>query len=286
MTETLIVDGAPGERLPAPVVMGIVNATPDSFSDGGVHAGGASAVAHGLSLVAEGAHIIDVGGESSRPGAAVVGVAEELDRVMPAIEGLVEAGLGAGGSAEISIDTVKPEVATAAVAAGATIVNDVSGELGLLAARLGVGWVSMHRQGSAADMQSAPHYDDVVAEVLASCVERAVEAVSAGAPRVWLDPGIGFGKSLQHNLELIASLDRFVDTGIPLLVGVSRKSMFGALGAVSDRRVGIEVEGAVPVDDRLDGSLAVAAWAAHLGAAVLRVHDVGPTVRALRVVTA
>ena len=270
--------------------MGILNTTPDSFSDGGLHMGLAAALAHAEVLVGEGASIIDVGGESSRPGSRAVSEDEELTRTVPVIEALCsDAGpvrAGPEGAFEVSVDTVKPAVARAGVEAGATMVNDVSGALGELAGELGAAWVAMHRQGPSETMQDAPAYDDVVTEVLTSVVALAEAALSAGAPRVWIDPGIGFGKTLEHNVALLGALDRFVGSGHPVLLGASRKAMFGSLGAESDRRVGIEVGGdRVPVDDRLDGSIAVATWAGHLGVDVIRAHDVAATVSALRIVS-
>ncbi|RMH75022.1 MAG: dihydropteroate synthase [Actinomyces sp.] len=253
-------------------VMGIVNVTPDSFSDGGRWNDPERAIAFGRRLVDEGATILDIGGESTRPGARPVDTEVELARVLPVISAL------AGRvPAEISVDTTKPEVARAAAAAGATILNDVSGSLEAVAAETGMGWVAMHRRGPSATMQDDPRYDDVVAEVrahLADCLDRA-EAV--GVDRVWIDPGFGFGKTTRHNLELLAHLDEFVALA-PVLVGVSRKRSIGELTAASD---GVDAVGA---DDRLEGSLAWAVWAAELGASVVRVHDVAPTVEALAVV--
>jgi dihydropteroate synthase len=251
--------------------MGILNVTPDSFSDGGRFVDPTAAVAQGRRLVAEGAAVVDVGGESTRPGAHPVDGAEELRRVVPVVEALAP-------EVRVSIDTTKPEVARAAVAAGATLVNDVSASLGGLAAELGVGWVAMHMQGEPRTMQRAPGYDDVVSEVLAFLEERASEAARAGVAEVWIDPGIGFGKTTAHNLSLLRHLDRFVASGWPVVVGTSRKGFLGALLGESD---GVD---AVPTDDRLEGSLVTATWAMHQGVQMVRVHEVLPTVQAALVV--
>ena len=276
------------------LVMGILNVTPDSFSDGGRHADVRAAVDHGRRLIDEGADVVDIGGESTRPGAVPVSEADELRRVIPVVEALAD-------EVEVSIDTVKPAVAVAAVRAGARIVNDVSAELAEVAADHGVGWVAMHRQGDAATMQDDPHYDDVVAEVREHLVGRAERAVAAGVERVWIDPGIGFGKTLHHNLELLAGLDQLVETGYPVAVGTSRKSSLGAMLAASDHRgrfrpepdgqtgsvAGVVADhDVVTTDDRIEGSLATATWAVVQGVDLVRVHDVSPTVQAVRVVTA
>jgi len=268
--------------------MGVLNVTPDSFSDGGRYVDADAAIAHGRSLVAEGADLVDVGGESTRPGADPVDVATELARVLPVVEVLSD-------EVRVSIDTRKPEVAEAAVAAGATLVNDVSASLAAVAAATGAGWVAMHMQGEPGSMQLEPTYDDVVAEVRDLLVQRAEEARAAGVSEVWIDPGIGFGKTLAHNLALLAHLDDLVATGVPVAVGVSRKSSLGVLTAVSDARGGhpdgrlpvelAEVRSA-PVDERLDASLALAAWSVAAGAGMVRVHDVAETVRALRAMAA
>ncbi|HEY6533098.1 MAG TPA: dihydropteroate synthase [Acidimicrobiales bacterium] len=257
-----------------PLVMGIVNVTPDSFSDGGRYFDTAAAVAHGLSLLDEGADVLDVGGESTRPGASPVALDEELRRVVPVVEALAPHG-------RVSVDTRSPEVARAAVAAGATLLNDVSATLWTVAAELGVGWVAVHMQGEPGTMQVAPHYDDVVAEVCAFLDERAGAARAAGVDEIWIDPGIGFGKTLEHNLDLLAHLDRVVTLGWPVLVGTSRKASLGRLLADSDG-----VADPVPPDDRLAGSIATEVWAMHLGAAMVRAHDVKAAVQASRVVAA
>lgn len=252
-------------------VMGIVNVTPDSFYDGGRYLDVAAALAHARGLRAAGADWIDVGGESTRPGAEPVPEAEELRRVVPVIEALAAEGV------PTSIDTRKAAVAEAALAAGARMVNDVSAGLGpvVAAAGPGVAFVAMHMQGEPATMQAAPAYRDVVAEVRDHLVARAEEARRAGVAEVWIDPGVGFGKTLAHNLDLLANLDAFVATGYPVLVGTSRKGMLGTLAARADPA------GAVPPPgDRLEGSLATAVWALWRGAAMVRVHDVAATVRA------
>ena len=252
-----------------PLVMGILNVTPDSFSDGGRFFETDEAVAKGRSMIAEGADVIDVGGESTRPGAAPVEVDEELRRVVPVIEALA-------GDVRVSVDTTKEPVAEAAIAAGASLINDVSASLWPVAARRSVGWVAMHRQGTPATMQTDPRYDDVVAEVVDFLVERAGAAVDSGVPEVWVDPGIGFGKTLQHNLELLAALSSVTATGYPVLVGTSRKHFIGVLTSAGEEPD--------PVEERLPGSLATATWAMQAGAGMVRVHDVAPTVQAATLV--
>lgn len=257
-----------------PRVMGIVNVTPDSFSDGGRLASVEAAVVHGLRLVEQGADILDVGGESTRPGAAPVAEAEELSRVLPVIEGL-----RARWPGPISIDTMKPAVARAAVAAGATMWNDVTA-LGFApdslaaAAELGCDVVLMHMQGEPQSMQADPRYDDVVDEVADWLAARAEAAMAAGVAReqIWLDPGLGFGKTAAHNLALTARLDRLVATGFPVLYGASRKRTIQSVDPT-----------ATDPADRLGGSLALALAAARAGASILRVHDVRETVQALAV---
>jgi dihydropteroate synthase len=253
--------------------MGVLNVTPDSFSDGGLYATTEAAVAHGLDLVAQGADWVDVGGESTRPGAEPVDAATELARVVPVVERLTAAGV------RVSIDTRKADVARAAVDAGATLVNDVSASLGEVCAELGVAWAAMHARGEPQTMQDDPRYDDVVTEVRDHLVQRAGRAIAAGVPEVWLDPGIGFGKTAAHNLALLAHLDALVATGFPVLVGTSRKGFLGHLLGRSDGR-----EGPVPVDDRLEGSLATATWALACGAAMVRVHDVRAARHAVAIV--
>lgn len=254
--------------------MGILNVTPDSFSDGGRHQSPDHALEWGRRLAAEGADWIDVGGESTRPGADPVSVEEECGRVLPVIGALARE-----LTVPISIDTTKPAVAEAAIGAGATLVNDVSAgedpEMFPLVARTRVGIVLMHRRGSPKTMQEDPRYDDVVSEVQAWLIRRADRAVQSGIPRenVVIDPGIGFGKLPEHNLALLARIDRLVATGYPVLLGASRKSF---LGRILD----------LPVGERLEGSLAVAVLAAAAAVRMVRVHDVGATVRAIRVAEA
>ena len=258
----------------SPTVMGIVNVTPDSFSDGGRLASVAAAVAHGLRLVEQGAAVLDIGGESTRPGAAPVAEAEEIARTIPVIEGL----RAAHWAGPISIDTMKPAVARAAAAAGATMWNDVTA-LGFApdslttAAELGCDVVLMHMRGEPQSMQADPRYDDVLAEVCAELTARAVAAMAAGVAqeRIWLDPGIGFGKTLAHNLALTADLDRLVELGFPVLFGASRKRMI----------LGIDPTATDP-GDRIGGSVALALAAAGHGTRMIRVHDVRETVQALR----
>ncbi len=247
-------------------MMGILNVTPDSFSDGGRWLDRDEAIARARVMIDEGADVVDVGGESTRPGADPVTVDEELRRVLPVIEALA-------GQIRISIDTTKDEVAEAAVEAGASLINDVSASLWPVAARTGAGWVAMHRRGSPTTMQSDPHYDDVVAEVTRMLVERAGEARGAGVGEVWIDPGIGFGKTVDHNVSLLASLDDLVDTGYPVVVGTSRKSFLGHLAGSTPAQP-------LAVDQRLAGSLATATWAMSRGVRMVRAHDVAPTVQA------
>jgi dihydropteroate synthase len=249
-----------------PLVMGILNVTPDSFSDGGEWFESERAIMRAHEMIAEGADIVDVGGESTRPGAEPVPADEELRRVVPVVEALA-------GSVRVSVDTTKEAVAEAAVHAGASLINDVSATLWPAAARLGVGWVAMHRKGTAATMQRDPHYDDVAREVAAMLVDRAGRATAAGVAEVWIDPGIGFGKTVDHNLRLLGSLGDLVATGYPVMVGTSRKSFLGTLA----RRV----DGSpAPAGERLPASLATATWAMQQGAQMVRVHDVAATVQA------
>jgi dihydropteroate synthase len=251
-------------------VMGILNITPDSFSDGGVFIGADSAVAHAMAMVEQGADIIDVGGESTRPGAKAVSVQEEMDRVIPVIE-VVAPQI----NVPISIDTSKPEVMRAAVDAGAGLINDVNalrteGALAA-AAETGASVCLMHMKGEPRTMQENPHYDDVVAEVHAFLAERIAASVSAGIAtnKLVIDPGFGFGKTLEHNLTLLRGLSTLTDLDVPVLAGLSRKSMIGmALN--------------LPVEQRLHASVALALIAAQNGARIIRVHDVAPTVEAIR----
>lgn len=263
-----------------PLVMGVLNVTPDSFSDGGRWLDPDAAIAHGLEMVAEGASVIDVGGESTRPGATPVEAAEEIRRVVPVIEALAPV-------VRVSIDTRKAEVARAAVRAGATLINDISASLWETAAELGTGWVAMHMQGTPETMQVAPFYTDVVAEVVAFLEARVELATQAGVEEIWLDPGFGFGKTMHHNLSLLRHLDRIVAIGPPVLVGLSRKATVGRLHAASDRRqIPDESTPPVPTEDRLEGSIALQVWAMHLGARMVRAHDVRAAVHAAKVVAA
>jgi dihydropteroate synthase len=259
-------------------VMGVINVTPDSFSDGGRFDDLSAALAQARRLIAGGADILDIGGESTRPGAAPVSEADEIGRVVPLIRAI-----RAESALPISIDTMKPAVARAAVAAGATMWNDVtalrhSPESLSAAAELGCDVVLMHMQGEPGTMQAEPHYDDVVGEVAAFLAGRADAAIAVGVARerIWLDPGVGFGKHMvRHNLPLLAGLDSIVALGFPVLLGVSRKRFISALDG-----------GEVPADQRLGGSIAAALAGAAAGVAAVRVHDVRETVQALRVWTA
>lgn len=258
--------------LDRPRVMGIVNVTPDSFSDGGAHPTAEAAVAHALRLAEEGADVLDVGGESTRPGAAEVSVDEELSRVIPVIERLAKA-----VPLPISVDTSKPEVMRAAVAAGAGMINDVfalrrDGALDA-AATLGVPVVLMHMLGEPRSMQDAPEYEDVVADVHRFLAERIFSAEMAGIDkkRIVVDPGFGFGKTTAHNLALLARFERFADLGVPVLAGLSRKRTIG------------ELTGRAAPPDRAAGSVAAHLIAVQRGARLVRVHDVAATVDALKV---
>lgn len=256
--------------LSAPVVMGVLNVTPDSFSDGGRFTERDAALRQVQKMLADGAAIIDVGGESTRPGAAVVSAQQELDRVIPVVEQI-----SARFDTIISLDTSTPEVMRAGAAAGAGLINDVRalGRDGAVQAAKDVGLpvCLMHMQGRPSTMQSAPSYQHVVDEVLAFLVERIDACVDAGIAReaLLIDPGFGFGKTDQHNLALLAQLENFAALGLPVLAGLSRKSMIGRL---LDR----------PVEDRLIGSVALALMAIERGAKVLRVHDVKETMDAVR----
>jgi dihydropteroate synthase len=260
-------------------VMGVLNVTPDSFSDGGAYSDAEAAVERALQMVAEGAALIDVGGESTRPGAAVVSTQEEIDRVVPVIE------LFSRQSAvPVSLDTSKPEVMRAGVQAGAQMLNDVRALTipGALeaAADLQVPVCLMHMQGTPKNMQNSPIYQDVTNDIKSYLEERVAAAIRAGIRRDQLivDPGFGFGKTLQHNLQLLRNLDKFVDTDMPLLVGLSRKSMIGKL------LENVAPAGAsVDIDERLAGSVTLALYAAQKGAHIVRVHDVRETVAALTI---
>lgn len=263
-------------QFPRPtLLMGVVNVTPDSFSDGGAFLDTGRALAHALELVAQGADILDIGGESTRPQAAPVSEAEELRRVIPVIEALA-----ARVQIPISIDTVKPAVAQAAIAAGASIVNDIAANredsaMWQTVAESGAGYIAMHMQGTPQTMQLKPHYDDVVQAVEDFFRERLARLAQAGiaAEQVALDVGIGFGKTVAHNLQLLASLNRFTTLQRPLLLGVSRKSFIGTVTGAG-------------VEERLPGSLACANWAVMAGTQILRVHDVAATRQAVRMLEA
>jgi dihydropteroate synthase len=257
-----------------PALMGIVNVTPDSFSDGGLFLDPQRAIARGRELIEQGADLLDIGGESTRPGAAEVAAPEELDRVLPVIDGL------AGAGTPVSIDTSKAAVAAAALDAGAEIVNDVTAmradpDLAPLCAERGCEVVLMHMQGDPRTMQDDPVYDDVVDDVKAFLAERVEFATSAGIaePRIWLDPGIGFGKTVEHNLQLLRRLGELGELGRPLCVGTSRKSF---IGKITGREV----------DERLGGTIASCVLAQANGAAMLRVHDVGAVRDAVTVAAA
>jgi dihydropteroate synthase len=256
------------------VVMGVVNVTPDSFYDGGRWLEPGRAVSHALEMAGQGAGLLDVGGESTRPGASPAGEDEELGRVLPVIEAV-----SAASEVPVSVDTAKPEVMRAAAAAGAELINDVNGlrAPGALeaAAQTGCGVCLMHMQGEPRTMQEAPVYDDVVEDVYRFLAERVEAAVGAGIPegRIAVDPGFGFGKTLAHNLSLMRHLDRLAGLGRPILVGVSRKSM---IGAVTGRAVA----------GRLPAGLALAALAVERGANIIRTHDVAPTLDVVKMTAA
>lgn len=256
-----------------PKLMGVVNVTPDSFSDGGLFLDAEAAIERGEQLVRDGAAILDVGGESTRPGAEEVSAEEEMARVVPVIRGLADV-------ATVSVDTSKLAVAEAALDAGASIVNDVTAlrrdpEIGALCGERGVGLVLMHMQGDPRTMQESPTYDDVVDDVRDFLAERLAVAVAAGVDEelIWLDPGIGFGKALEHNLELLRRLGELRELGQPLVVGTSRKSFIG------------KVDGS-DVGNRLGGTIASSVLAAAEGADVLRVHDVAETAQAVAMASA
>jgi dihydropteroate synthase len=244
--------------------MGVLNVTPDSFSDGGRWLDPAAAVAQGLALAADGADIVDVGGESTRPGSEPVDEAEELRRVVPVIEALAP-------HVRVSVDTGKPAVAEAAIGAGATLINDVTAGLYDVAAAGGVGWAAYHLRGVPRTMQDAPHYDDVVGEVRGYLVAAAGKAEAAGVPEIWIDPGLGFGKTVGQNYQLIARVTALIDTGYPVLSAASRKSYVGSASGVSEPR------------KRTIGSTAVSVAQYLSGVRLFRVHDVAAHREALAV---
>jgi dihydropteroate synthase len=265
-----------------PLIMGVLNVTPDSFSDGGEYLTKEAAVQRGLELAAEGAAIVDVGGESTRPGSLPVPLAEELRRVVPVIEGLREAGI----TAELSVDTRKAEVARQAVAAGATIVNDISAlrsdpKMVEVVSQSRARLCLMHMQGEPRTMQAQPRYRDVVEEVREFLAERIAFCQEAGiaVERLIVDPGIGFGKTLAHNLALLANLERIAELGPPVLIGTSRKSFLGELAAAARG-------GPPPPKERLPGTIATNVIALAKGARIFRVHDVAPLRDALGAVAA
>jgi dihydropteroate synthase len=257
--------------------MGVVNVTPDSFSDGGLYLDPDVAIAHGLALAAEGAEILDVGGESTRPGAAAVTADEELRRVLPVLEGLSDAGT----ASRLSIDTYKASVAAAALEAGATLVNDVTAlrgdaEMPAVVASSGADLCLMHMLGDPRTMQLDPRYEDVVSEIKAFLEQQMAFAIAAGIDeqRIILDPGIGFGKTVEHNLELLRRLDELVAIGRPILIGTSRKSFLG------------RITGRDQPADRLPGTIATCVMGYERGARIFRVHEVAPVADALKVAAA
>jgi len=243
--------------------MGVLNVTPDSFYDGGRYLDHDLAIQRGMEMVAEGADIIDVGGESSRPGAEGVSAAEECRRILPVVTALAR-------EVRVSVDTTKAEVARAAVGEGATLLNDVDSSLAALAAELGVGIALMHMLGTPKTMQQSPHYDDVVEEVTSYLLGVATEAIALGVEEVYVDPGIGFGKRAVDNVALLQALPGLVEHGVPVMVGTSRKSFLATIS---------KEKSASPLgpEERFEGSLATAVWSMACGAAVVRVHDVGAT---------
>ena len=260
--------------------MGVLNVTPDSFSDGGLYDTFDHAVAHGIAMAIEGADVIDVGGESTRPGAEPVPTGVELERVVPVVDALAKAPELTARGVRISVDTTKPVVATAAVAAGATLINDISASLYEVAATTGAGWVAMHMQGEPRTMQDDPRYDDLIDEVTSFVLDRARMALDAGVEEVWVDPGIGFGKTIDHNLSLLHHLAALVDAAADahcagVVVGTSRKRFLGVLAAPPG-------DPPAPPVDRLPGSIATAAAALVAGARMVRVHDVAATVQLTR----
>lgn len=248
-----------------PALMGILNVTPDSFSDGGLHFDAEVAIEAGKRMMAVGADFIDVGGESTRPGSDGISEKEELRRVLPVVSVLAKSGI------PVSIDTSKATVAESCLGSGAVVVNDVTAlsdpRMATVCTESGCTVCLMHMQGNPRGMQQNPMYKDVVSEVAGFLQDRAAHAISTGIPaeRIWIDPGIGFGKSIEHNLELLRSLSSFVQTGYPLLIGVSRKSFIGKL---------LGGEQTLPAGERLEGTLAAQAWAQVQGARIIRAHDV------------
>ncbi len=258
------------------MLMGVLNATPDSFSDGGQHNSPEAAIEFGSRLAKDGADLVDVGGESTRPGSSPVSAQIELERVLPVVRGLSERGI------PVSVDTMKAEVAATAIALGAKMINDVSAlrdpDMASVCATGGVSVCLMHMQGTPKTMQQAPQYDDVVSEVCEFLLERATYAESQGISkgRIWIDPGIGFGKTDEHNFRLLRNLDRICSLGYPVLLGVSRKGFIGrALPAGNSPAA---------TDDRLEGTLAIQSWAQLQGVHCIRVHDVRAAWRTRRMI--
>lgn len=256
----------------SPRIMGVVNVTPDSFSDGGLYFDSAQAIAHGEELFDEGAHFVDVGGESTRPYADTVSEEEELLRVVPVISQLSRFG-------RVSVDTRRESVARAAVAAGATLINDISATLAPVAGELGVGWVAMHMKGDPKTMQMAPFYENVVMEVREHLIRKVEEGVHHGVREIYIDPGIGFGKTARHNLQLLRDLSSLTSLGVPVLVGTSRKRFLSRLS---------QVEFADPPSaaDRMEHTLATSAWCLKAGVDVVRVHEVKENVQLMKLAEA
>lgn len=252
--------------------MGVVNVTPDSFSDGGLYLDPAQAIAHGEELFDEGADFVDVGGESTRPYAETVSEEEELLRVVPVISQLSRMG-------RVSVDTRRESVARAAVAVGATLINDISATLAPVAGELGVGWVAMHMKGDPKTMQVAPSYVDVVAEVRDHLIRKIEEGVHHGVGEIYIDPGIGFGKTARHNLLLLRNLTSLTSIGVPVLVGTSRKRFLSRLSES-------ELADPPPASDRMEHTLATSAWCLKAGVNVVRVHEVKENVQLVRLAEA
>ena len=246
------------------LIMGIVNVTPDSFSDGGLYLEKNKAIAHARQLINEGADVIDIGGESTRPGATPITIKEEASRVLPVISALV-------GEARISIDTRHEEIARLAVQEGATIINDVSASLDQVAAELQVGWVAMHMQGTPQTMQNKPEYEDVVGEVCNYLTEKAVNAKNEGVSEIWIDPGIGFGKNLKHNITLISKISIFHSLGFPILLGISRKKFIKDISGTNDSK------------ERIGGTVSTVLFCMLQGVQILRVHDVNEIKQSIKV---
>jgi dihydropteroate synthase len=253
----------------SPLIMGILNVTPDSFSDGGLYFDTHKAIERGFELYKQGADIVDIGGESSRPGAEPVEESEELRRIMPVVKELVSAGI------PVSVDTVKEKVAQKAIENGAVLINDISGNLYPICAKYGCAWVAMHMLGNPKTMQIEPKYDDVVEEVMQYFERKISVALECGVKEIWVDPGIGFGKTLNHNLELIRALPRFVSLGYPVLIGVSKKSFLGMLISKDSKPA--------DVSERLPATLAAESWCMINGAEMIRAHDVAELNQARRI---